>query len=104
MTTDKTHVERSLSVSELKSAYATLKPDGHYFDKETMSFFASKVHKAKRLENGSIVFMTSEKRCFSDDTRKRNVRHMATDGTITTLNDFCQSSDLEANRIYRGAK
>lgn len=103
MTTTQTMKPHTLTVSQLKALYAERNPSGHYFDRDTMKFFASKIHKARILQNGDIVFITSEKAGFRSEEPKRNVRKLSMNGKIETMHDFCQISNIEANRIYRAA-
>jgi len=48
---------------------------GHFFSKDTMRFFKSRVtDNYRRLNDTQALFITSEKRCFDDDTRAYTLR------------------------------
>ena len=57
----------------------------HFFDTDTMRFFASRV--LHPMYYGRI-FVTSEKSGFDDPTRRYTVRRQLRDGTIESLDDF----------------
>jgi hypothetical protein len=62
---------------------------GHFFDRDTMRFFASRVcETAYRCPSGVVYFLTSEKKCFNDPTRVWNARMITAHGTICNLNPF----------------
>lgn len=48
---------------------------GHFFDRDTMRFFKSRLTSHyKRVSNRKAYFVTTEKRCFDDNTRVASVR------------------------------
>lgn len=48
---------------------------GHFFDKDTMRFFKSKTTSMyKRIDDTTAYFVTTEKKCFDDETRVFNLR------------------------------
>lgn len=50
---------------------------GHFFSSDALRFFRSRIPKDGYLApDGSILFITSEKRCFNDYTRVYTVRRM----------------------------
>ena len=58
----------------------------HFFDKETMKFFSSRIyHSTAKEKYANIYFITSEKACFNDATRVYNIRCMKADGDIDTI-------------------
>ena len=72
----------------------------YFFSPDTMRFFAS------RIESGlykNQCFITSEKRCFSDDTRVFKVRRARPDGSIENMSEWCDDFE-EAREIVRGIK
>lgn len=65
----------------------------HFFDSGTMLFFASRIH-------GDLLpgkrFITSEKRCWDDDTRRYTVRKFDVyTGHIETVGEFNQYETFE---------
>ena len=61
----------------------------HWFSPKTMAFFKSRIdHRAGTIvEAGgqSALFITSEKKCFGDDTRVWSVRRAHVNGDVTTV-------------------
>lgn len=48
---------------------------GHFFDRDTMRFFKSRLTSHyKRVSDCKAYFVTTEKRCFEDNTRVASVR------------------------------
>lgn len=59
---------------DLISQYNNLK-SGHFFDKDTMRFFKSRVLSFfQKIDNSRAIFLTSEKKCFDDYSRVFSVR------------------------------
>lgn len=54
----------------------------HFFDTDTMRFFASRVHEPVISQR---FFITSEKRGFDDNKRESHIRMVRNDGRIETL-------------------
>lgn len=70
---------------------------GHFFDKDTMRFFKSRLTSMYGSKNGEFYFVTSEKKSFSDDTRtwtlrKAYIRTETNKIDIETISDFCEFS------------
>ena len=61
-----------LTSTDLKTKYYRLNPKGHFFDKETMRFFKSRIEAVLQDD----YFITSESRSFRDDTRGYTVRQL----------------------------
>lgn len=66
---------------------------GHFFSPDTLRFFRSRIPDTGYLRSdNSILFITSEKKCFNDLTRVYNVRlmfrHPDNSIGIKTLNTF----------------
>lgn len=62
------------SAEQLRCQYIALS-SGHFFDKDTMRFFRSRLlSHYKRIDDFTAYFVTSEKRCFADFTRVFTVR------------------------------
>ena len=64
----------------------------HWFDADTMRFFASKVE-SELYDNQ--CFISSEKKCFNDNTRVYKIRHAQLNGSINTVQDFETLEDAE---------
>ena len=63
---------------------AANKESGYYFfSPDTLRFFASRI--ASKLYIKQQCFITSEKKCFNDETRVYSVRYVRPDGSIDTL-------------------
>lgn len=59
----------------------------HFFDRDTMAFFASKVEQARKGKAGTF-FVTSEKSCFNGPARRYSVRQLVEPGKIDTVGGF----------------
>ena len=71
----------------VKMAYRNLKPGGHWFDRDTMSFFKTRMGEAWRVGD-VFLFVTSEQPPHGD--RAYSVRRMGKDGDVQTVGEFCQ--------------
>ena len=61
----------------------------HFFEKDTMRFFKSRVIYDVFPSKNGVYFVTSEKKGFSDNTRVFNVRFIDINtGSIDTINGF----------------
>lgn len=58
-----------ITQADIKRRYKEDNPEGHFFDKETMECFDSKIHGGAKLWDGNVIFITSEQITFSDQTR-----------------------------------
>lgn len=89
--------------SALIERYDQLKPDGHYFDQDTMSFFKSDIHEIERTRSLNWVFITSERGPHMK-TWRYSVRLMCNEsGKIETLGPFCEMTHKKAREIMRKA-
>lgn len=68
------------SIKEVKQANKEL--GHHFFDSDTMNFFASSVETTLYKNQ---TFITSEKKCFDDYTRVYSVRLVKPNGSIDTI-------------------
>jgi hypothetical protein len=51
---------------------------GHFFSPDTLRFFRSRISEiGYRHPDGSVYFLTSEKKCFNDPTRVWSVRRIS---------------------------
>ena len=87
---------KTLSLVELKQSYKNVRPQGHWFDKETMNFFKSKIHDEIFKVGNKIFFISSEKRF--DDKRKYTIRVMDNTGDIESINGFQAYNSLVTAR------
>lgn len=67
----------------------------HFFDADTLRFFASKIHEPL-IKNR--FFITSEKMGFEDTRRESRIRMVRNDGTIETVGDDVRYSSPKAAR------
>lgn len=88
---------------------------GHFFDKETMRFFASRLcSEFVRLSDTEALFLTSEKACFNDPKRVYTVRRAVIVPSesglgsgkvrIDSVNEASRVSRSEAVRFMRQFK
>ena len=91
---------------------------GHFFDRDTMRFFASRVtENYRRVSNSVAYFITTEKSGFNDTRRVATIRKAElipytreSDGyetlrvKIETVGDFARLSLYEAKKALKGLK
>jgi hypothetical protein len=83
-----------LSVDQIKKHNEAI--GHHFFSKETMRWFSSKVYEDLHLGR---YFITSEMDTYgTDSVRKYTIRVAKGDGTIDTVGEFCQYSSLKSAR------
>lgn len=81
---------------ELAEIYRQRRPEGHWFDADTMRFFKSRV--GLILERrGCYWFITSERP--PSGGRRFSVRYMGQDGRIETLGPFCELTRYKAGKL-----
>lgn len=72
--TQETNIQRFWSVEDIRREYQRTS-QGHFFDEETMKFFASRLTSIFRsLGDNKYLFVTSEKACFDAPSRVFTVR------------------------------
>ena len=86
---------------DIEQDYYHLNPGGHFFDRDTMRFFSSRLGVSYyRREDGAYVFVTSERDTMRDENvRAHTVRVMDRSGWIETVGDFNSYSASVANRM-----
>ena len=52
-----------ISIEQVKQEYATLTPNGHWFDKETCQFFRSRLSQRSWCKGDFAYFISSEEGC-----------------------------------------
>ena len=74
------------NIDELVNQYNTLN-SGHFFDKDTMRFFDSKLTDSfKRINDKKVYFITTEKCIFGEAKRKATIR-------VAELLEYVRESD-----------
>lgn len=86
MTTKTLSFER-VDAAYVKMAYRNMRPRGHWFSRETMSFFHTRIGEAWRVGD-VFFFVTSEQPPHGN--RAYSVRRMSETGDIHTVGEFCQ--------------
>ena len=70
----------------LKRVYHERRPGQHWFDRDTMRFFGTRIGRVVQV--GQVwLFVTSEKPPHGE--RAYNLRRMSETGDITTVGEFC---------------
>lgn len=91
--------------TELRDLYeSTL--SGFFFRPETMRFFKSRIlSPVKRISKNKLLFVTSEKRCFDDNTRVFSVRQASIKGEKISIETIVfQTSKFDALNYLKIAK
>jgi len=98
------HIECSLnyctqySVSDLIELYKKVN-GGHFFDKDTLKYFGSRIHSTIWYGN---VFITSEFTGFDRSNRAYTVRRLTPEGDIEGVSSFCEFKTLaQAKKLAR---
>ena len=92
------------TLSDIKAAAE--KHGSHWFDRDTMAFFNTRLQsKAYPMDNGDILFVTSE-RVDADHPRRYSIRRAYFDGEgrfqIRTIGDFQEYAT--ADKAHRAAE
>lgn len=69
---------------------------GHFFDKDTMRFFRSKVYDGFKRTADGVVFITSERDVMGGEPRAYTLRLLDADGDVSTVGDFQAFASLKA--------
>lgn len=72
-------------IRDLIALHKEMTPDSHWFNAETMRYFKTRIY---RRVYGRNIFITSEKKSFSDNSRAYTVRQLSPDGQIKSLSEF----------------
>lgn len=76
-----------VEIEKIVRTYKNLNENGHWFDKDTLSFFNSKMPQRGFKHKDSYYFITSEK--FGDNERKYTPRRLDLNtGEIETIGEF----------------
>jgi hypothetical protein len=77
----------TIPFDRVRARYHASNPDGHWFDKETLRFFGSKLPATAFDTPAGILFISSELD-FDRARRYYNVRQLTDDGDIKTIGRF----------------
>ena len=77
---------------------------GHFFDKDTMRFFKSKLTSHYGTKDGEFYFVTSEKKCFRDNTRVWTLRKAYLNKEMEKIDIESISDFGEFETVYRAKK
>ncbi len=77
---------RTNTGTNVERVYRERQPDGHWFDRDTLRFFRSRIGQQHALADGRWLFITSEQ--GPTNVRNYSVRVMAVDGDIDTVGEF----------------
>ena len=73
--------------------------ESHWFDPNTMRFFRSRIGASRKMPNGIIYFVTSEKPPHGQ--RMFSLRKMELDGDINSIGGFCSMTSYQANKLLK---
>lgn len=85
-----------VSIDDVKETYNS-KTMGHWFSKDTMRFFKSRLSETAYLCNDHYYFISSEKSGY-DSPRRYSVRSMDNDCNISTIGEFQEFATLREAR------
>lgn len=78
---------KTIPFTEVREFYQRMRPEGHWFDKDTLRFFKSKLPaSAYELRTGGIYFVTRETN--PSGVSAYSVRRQTVAGDIATVGDF----------------
>ena len=78
---------KSIPFQEVRDYYERTRPEGHWFDRDTLRFFGSRLPKVAYETNAGLLFISSELD-FDRARRYFNVRRQSVDGDIKTAGKF----------------
>jgi hypothetical protein len=85
---------------DIKMIYGNRKPEGHFFDKDTMRFFDSRLSGKgyKIIPTKNVYFITSEQYHDSQGSRPRkySIRVIEKEGNVKTIGEFQQYDSMES--------
>ena len=77
---------KTIPITDVIDFYKRNQPDGHWFDKEPMRFFKSKLPSYAYETSAGVLFVTSE--VSPSGEKKYSIRRQKPDGKIDTVGDF----------------
>lgn len=105
-----TNLKMPYDADELRRLYEYTS-SGHFFDKDTMRFFASRLcaSQFKRVNDKEAYFLTSEKACFNDTRRVYTIRKASivekpsghSVFEIDTVGDFARLTRSQALKFFK---
>lgn len=78
---------KTIPFSNVREFYARNRPDGHWFDADTVRFFGSRLPSIAYETNAGVLFISSELD-FDRERRYYNVRRQKVNGDIDTIGKF----------------
>jgi hypothetical protein len=78
-------IVKTIRFTEVRTAYAQHNPDGHWFDRDSMKFFSTKLPEVAYQTNAGTLFVTSE--VNPSGVKAYSVRRYI-NGDIKTIGDF----------------
>jgi hypothetical protein len=86
------------SIRELESHYYKMTPNGHWFDKDTMAFFKSRLNEKLYYTDKVIYFISSEK--GPSGLRRYSIRYyVPLTGEVGTHGEFQKYKTLAAAKL-----
>lgn len=76
---------KTIRFTEVRAAYVNHNPDGHWFDRDSMKFFGTKLPEIAYETNAGTLFVTSE--VNPSGVKAYSVRRYI-NGDIRTIGDF----------------
>lgn len=93
---------KEMTIPELRREYYLVRPDGHWFDRDSENFFGTQYHGNAIVKKNVAVFVTSEFTSFDKKNRAFNVRAFdLDDGTMETIGEFAVMTKNEAHELKR---
>lgn len=77
---------KTVPFNEVRSYYKRHRPDGHWFDTDSMKFFKTKLPASAYETNAGVLFVTSE--VDPSGTKAYTVRRQTVQGDIKTVGEF----------------
>jgi len=77
---------KTIQMSEVKEFYARSNPNGHWFDRDTVRFFKTKLPRVAYEGNAGVLFVTSETDPSGETAY--SVRRQLPNGDIETVGKF----------------
>ena len=96
--TQNTAKPRAIAMSDIRATYSP-GPGRHWFDRDTMRFFGTRLPRAGITGQGGVFFVTSEQPPHGP--RAYSVRKLLGEGRIETVGDFCAMSKYDATKTAR---
>lgn len=98
-------VIHKIPFQNIRTFYAQMRPDGHWFDAATMRFFKTRLPRVAYATNAGILFITSE--VNPSGVKRYSIRRQGVDGDINTVGEFHgyisrQAAEADIKRLHAG--